>query len=121
MKFSTTKDFEKDLKHLKKKFQSLEEDLNTLKAYGIKLFHQGINAINIVQIPGFLNNQFTIYKVRTIACESLKNRGKQSRLRLIYAYNTENDESILIELYFKGEKENENKERIKAFLKFYEV
>lgn len=117
MKFSSFDGFEKDFKRLKKKFQSLEEDLNTLKIYGIELFHKGISTIHIVQIPGFSNNRFVIYKVKTIACKSLKNRGKQSGLRLIYAYDTKNDESIFIELYFKGEKVNEDRERIKIFLK----
>lgn len=115
MKIDTTDQFEKDLKRLSKKFSSLSKDLEVLKVYGIELFHEKKSSIDIVQIPGFSDDRFKIYKVRSIACRALKNKGKHSGLRLIYAYDIENNECIFLELYFKGEKENEDRERIKKF------
>ena len=52
-----------------------------------------------------------IIKVR-IHCESLRAR----TIRLIYAYRENKVEFMYIELYFKGKKENENRERVKRYL-----
>jgi hypothetical protein len=42
--------------------------------------------------------------------------GVQSGIRVIYAYFEEKDKIELIEIYYKGDKENEDRERI---LKYY--
>jgi len=42
---------------------------------------------------------------------------KGSSLRIIYGYRKENDSVDFIELYFKGEKENEDRDRIREYLK----
>ena len=42
---------------------------------------------------------------------------KGSSLRIMYSYIKEKKRIDFIELYFKGDKENENKERIKKYLK----
>jgi hypothetical protein len=56
--------------------------------------------------------EIIIIKRRRIACRSLKTLGGYSGLRLIYCYRKESEEIVLIELYFKGDKENEDRERI---------
>jgi hypothetical protein len=43
----------------------------------------------------------------------LKGSGSQSGIRVIYAYFEEEDCIELIEIYYKGDKENEGRERIK--------
>ena len=53
-----------------------------------------------------------IIKLRKIACRAMKYRGINTGLRLIYCYKKKEEEIILIELYFKGDKENEDRERI---------
>ena len=47
-----------------------------------------------------------------LACAALRNRS----LRLIYAYHNEVLEFVYIELYSKGDKANEDRERIDDYL-----
>jgi len=53
-----------------------------------------------------------VYKAKKFACKSLKGKGVQSGIRVIYAYEEEKDRIVLIEIYFKGDKSNEDKKRI---------
>ncbi len=52
------------------------------------------------------------YKVKKFACRALKGRGADSGLRIIYAYFEKADKIELVEIYFKGDKENEARGRI---------
>ena len=118
MIYKVTKEFEKDLKRLIKKYSSLEQDLETLKKYGIDLFHENINANAIVKIEGMCQPPYIAYKVRKIACRSLKNRGNQSGLRLIYIFDEMKKIITLVELYAKSEKGVEDKGRLKREIEF---
>jgi hypothetical protein len=112
--------FRKDLKRLCKKFPSLPGDLENLKKYGIELFHAGIaDNRSIVLMAGFCNDGFTACKVRKIACRSLKSKGSKSGLRLIYVYEKSAGKITFLELYFKGEKENEDRNRIEDFISLF--
>ena len=107
-------EFEKDLKKLLKKFQSLEEDLETFIDKQLVLYHKlDIDNGGIVEIAGLGIENPKIYKARKFACRSLKGRGVQSGIRVIYAYFSDDDRIELIEIYFKAEQENEDKQRIK--------
>jgi hypothetical protein len=53
-----------------------------------------------------------IIKVKKIACKSLKGRGVNSGLRLIYAYFPHEQKITFIELYHKNDKESEERQRI---------
>ncbi|WP_208646837.1 hypothetical protein [Pedobacter jejuensis] len=53
-----------------------------------------------------------IIKVKKIACDSLKGRGVNSGLRLIYACFSDDKRIVFIELYHKNDKENEDRQRI---------
>jgi len=57
-----------------------------------------------------------IYKAKKFACRSVRRKGVQSGIRVIYAYFEEEDKIELIEIYYKGDKESEDRERI---LKYY--
>jgi hypothetical protein len=57
-----------------------------------------------------------LYKARKFACKSLKGRGVASGIRTTYAYYEKEDKIEFIEIYYKGDKENEDRERI---LKYY--
>ncbi len=105
--------FEADLKKLRKRFRTLEEDLATLMAAQIALFHKlERDAKGIFRVPGLPFDRPEIYKVKKFACRALKGRGAESGLRLIYAYFRDEDAIELVEIYFKGDKENEDRERI---------
>lgn len=107
-------DFEKDFKKLARKFQTLEEDLQTFIKYQLKLFHlMDLDNNSIKHISGLGISEPKIYKVRKFACKSLKGKGSQSGIRIIYAYFRDENRIELIEIYFKGSQTSENKERIK--------
>jgi transcriptional regulator with XRE-family HTH domain len=88
--------FQKDMKRLCKKFSSLKDDLENLKKYNIDLFHaKNINNGSIIQIEGMCNDMLISYKVKKIACRSLKKRGRNRGLRLTYAYKRINPRKCL--------------------------
>jgi len=106
-------EFERDLKKLSKRYRTLDEDLETLIKHQIVLLHKlEIDNRGTFRIPGLPFQEPKIYKVKKFACKALKGRGATTGLRLIYAYFEDADRVELIEIYFKGDKENEDKERI---------
>ena len=113
MNFKNAREFEKDFKKLSKKFQSLDTDLIEFKKV-LSESPLGIGKhFNIIAKINFIY----IVKARFF-CKSLKKKD----LRIIYAY-IENHQVVemigieFIELYFKGNKEREDKERIKNYFK----
>ncbi len=116
--YDATDVFQKDLKQLLKKFQTLEEDLETAKRNAIELYHlKGINNRSIFPIPDFCSDEILVCKIKKFACKSLKGRGVMSGIRVIYAYHVAASKVEFIEIYFKGKKENEDRGRIKEYLK----
>jgi len=116
MNWGTIPEFDKDFKKLFKKFDSLDSDLEGLKKY-LKMFHaNNLRAHDPVKIPTACGETYISYKVRKIACKSLKGRGNQSGLRVIYVYEPEKNKITLIEIYFKSNNENEDKARLKEFI-----
>jgi len=110
-------EFEKDIKKLSKRFPTIEDDLKNFINSGLNLFHkQKIDNKGIFQITGLKIKNLKIYKAKKFACKSLKGSGAYSGIRVIYAYSEEKDRVELIEIYYKGDKENEDKQRI---IKYY--
>jgi mRNA-degrading endonuclease RelE of RelBE toxin-antitoxin system len=110
-------EFEKDLKKLARRFASLEEDLQTFIKVAMNLFHkQNVDSRAIFHISDLSIYSPKIYKVRKFACKALKGKGVQTGIRVIYAYDEEKDRVEFIELYYKGDKESENRDRI---IKYY--
>lgn len=125
--YSTTEEFNKDFKKLLKRYKSLEEDLALLKTRILEPFHIGVdssdtniifinpNAIKL--IPGFENEQFKLYKITKFVCKSIKNRGSQPGIRLIYAFYETESSIELIQLYFKADSENMDYERARKYMR----
>lgn len=108
--------FEKDLKKLVKKFSSLEEDLQTFIKVAMNAFHkQKIDSNAIFHIADLGIRSPKIYKAKKFACKALKGKGAQSGIRVIYAYHEEDDWIEFIEIYYKGDKVSEDRERIKSY------
>jgi mRNA-degrading endonuclease RelE of RelBE toxin-antitoxin system len=109
IQFDKLTEFEKDLKHLLKKYRTLHNDLEVVK--------QDLND-EPSESPPFsfringLGIETCVIKVKKIACKALKGRGVNSGFRLIYAYYETEQKIIFIELYHKNDKENEDRERI---------
>lgn len=114
-KISHVPEFEKDMKKLKR-LSSLEEDLRIFIKVALNAFHkQNIDSRAILHISNLGSHYPTIYKARKFACKALKGKGAQSWIRVIYAYHEEEDWIEFIEIYYKGDKEKEDRERIKQY------
>ena len=110
--------FDKDLKRLAKKFPSLLEDLGLVKRAAIELFHlKKIDNHAVFPIPDFCSDTYQVFKIKKFACRSLKGRGVKSGIGFIYFFHIQKLEVIFIEMYFKSEQENENRLKIKEYLK----
>lgn len=115
---SHVREFEKDLKKLVKRFFSLEEDLQIFIKVALAAFHkQKIDNKGIFPISDLGVAYPRIYKARKFACRALKGKGAQSGIRVIYAYYEEQDRIEFVEIYYKGDKENEDRERIQKYYK----
>jgi mRNA-degrading endonuclease RelE of RelBE toxin-antitoxin system len=109
MNFDELAEFEKDLKHLLKKYRTLNEDLTVVKK--VLEFAPDERPPFSFRISD-LGLKSCVIKVKKIACKALKGRGVNSGLRLIYAYFPEEKKITFVELYHKNDKENEDRIRI---------
>jgi len=115
-KISHVPEFEKDLKKLVKRFLSLEDDLRMFTKVAMNAFHrQKIDSNAIFHISDLGIRSPKIYKARKFACKALKGKGAQSGIRIIYAYHEEEDWIEFLEIYYKGDKVGEDRERIKNY------
>ena len=112
MNFDQLPEFQKELKRLGKKYRSLPDDLQE--------FCKVVSAVPLGNTKHFnvitQTEVFHIVKAR-LFCRYLKG----SSLRIVYAYFEQEQRIEFIELYFKGDKENEDRERIKEYLKNQET
>ena len=106
--FDSLPEFRRELRRLSRKYGTLDDDL--------EIFREVLSAS-----PTGLGNGFTaihstevvkIVKAR-MACRFF--RGKS--LRVIYAYLEREERVEFVEIYYKGNRENENRNRIKEYLK----
>ncbi len=106
-------EFDKDFKKLRKRFRTLDEDLEVFIEKQLKLFHKlGIDNKGCVRISDLGISCPEIYKARKFACRSLKGKGAASGIRIIYGYYSNEDAIEFIEMYYKGDKANEDRQRI---------
>ena len=106
--FNSLPEFRRELRKLSRKYGTLNDDLETFKE------------VLSISPAGFGNSFTVIHSAKTIkivkarmACRSLRDKS----LRVIYAYLEQEEEVEFIEIYFKGNKENEDRNRIKNYLK----
>ncbi|MFA7451043.1 MAG: hypothetical protein WCY79_05740 [Bacteroidales bacterium] len=109
IQFEELSEYRKDFKKLVKKYQTLHDDIAILKKilsikpeerppFSFQVAGTGVEAYVII--------------VKKIACKSLKGKGVNSGLRLVYAYCQEEHTIIFIELFHKNEKEHLDQDRI---------
>jgi hypothetical protein len=109
MNFDELAEFQRDLRKLLKRFRSLKDDLHIIKQ---------ILEVYPDERPPFsfridnLGIETCVIKVNKIACKSLKGRGVNSGLRLVYAWFPSGERIVFAELYYKGDKEMEDRQRI---------
>lgn len=110
MEFDELVEYKKDFKKLLKKYRTLKDDIETVKKV-LSIKPEARPPFSF-QIDG-LGLETCVVKVKKIACKSLKGKGVNTGLRLIYAHFEENQKIIFVELYHKNDKENEDRARIK--------
>ncbi len=107
MNYNFTDKCLKDLKKLRKIYRSLDEDLKRFC-----LFLKGVD-FNKNKKFCILHTIWDVYIVKArLFCESLR----KSSLRIIFSYDIKNKNITHIEIYFKWNKENEDKQRITEFI-----
>lgn len=107
--FNQLPEFAKEFQKLQKKFRTLPDDLESLeKVITAEPFGIGKNFTIIHS-----SQDYKIVKTR-LACRSLQG---DRVLRLIYAYHETEIRFMYIEIYFKGAKENEDYERVAAYIR----
>ncbi len=114
MTFEELEEYAKDLKKLLKKYRTLEDDIAIVKQ--VLTAEPKERPPFSFRIDG-LGLQTCVIKVKKIACRAMKGRGVNSGFRLIYAHFEQEKKIVLVELYFKADKENEDKERIMKYFK----
>lgn len=105
--FNELAEFKNEFKRLSKKYKTLNDDFEKFKKV-ITAAPTGIGK-NFVII---YSENVKIVKAR-MACRALRDRS----LRIIYSYFEQEQRIEFIELYFKGDKENEDRNRIKEYLR----
>ncbi len=112
MVFTSVAEFNSELDKLLKKYRSLKEDLEVLKAVLLK-YPRGYEPVTF-RIPG-LGIETEIYKVKNFRCKAL-NRGSRSGIRVVYAYLEARQEIKFVEIYYKEKDDVDcNKERIRKY------
>lgn len=118
MTYEETDEFAHDVKKLLKRFRSLHEDLEVVKRNAIELYHcKNLDNRSVFRIPGLGSGSVQPYKVKKFACKALKGKGNRSGIRVIYAYLVQSQKVVFLEMYYKADQANENRQRITDFLK----
>jgi hypothetical protein len=111
--YKNTPEFEKDFKRLAKRYMTLAYDLATFQKV------TSMNPLGIGKNFTVLKRQKGVVIVKArLFCRSLK----RNSLLVVYAYIEESSQIEFvgiefIELYFKGDKEREDQDRIISYLK----
>lgn len=108
MNFNELPEFSKEFKRFAKRYRSLPDDLKQFKRVVAVVPLGNSKHFNVIT----KNEQCAIVKAR-LFCRYLKG----TSLRIVYAFHIKSLKVDFIEIYFKGEKENEDRERIKKYLK----
>ena len=114
MQFRQLPAFVKQLKRLKKKYRSLDADLVVLEKV-LRVQPRGIGENHWDCLHLSSDRKIAIYKVR-LSCAAMRG---ETRFRVIYAHNQKDQSIVLIdfiEIYFKGDKENEDKSLVAEYI-----
>ena len=114
IRIETLSEYDKDLKRLLKKYRTLVKDLEDVKA--VLGARPDEHPPFSFRIEG-LGITTCVIKIKKIASDSFKGRGRNSGFRLIYAWFEKEKRIVFVELYHKIEKEIEDRRRILANFK----
>ena len=107
MSFDELLEFQKECKKLSKKYRSLEGDLREFRNVVAVVPLGNSKHFNVIT----QNETFCVLKAR-LFCRYLKG----ASLRVIYAYWEQEQKVEFIEVYYKGDKKNEDFARIERYV-----
>lgn len=108
--------FERDFKQLLKRYPSLKEDFSTFVETQLDLVHnQDVDNRGTFELTYVNSEECRIFKTKRFACRALAGSGSKSGIRVIHAYYEEEDKVEFVEIYYKGDKPNEDRERIEDY------
>jgi len=111
MEFSETNEYTKAFKRLYKKYKTLDTDIANIKEI-ICCYPKGAGARHWNLLSSI--ESCHVYKTR-LMCRAVKGSG----FRLVYLYDEDADTFVLIEIYYKGDQENETKALYTEILHLY--
>lgn len=101
--FNSLPEFRRELRKLSRKYGTLNDDLEIFKEV-------------LSSSPTGFGNSFTV--IHSTEVIKIVKAGMACRsLRVIYAYLEREERIEFIEIYYKGNKENEDRNRIREYLK----
>ena len=106
-----TPEFERDFKKLQKRYRTLGDDVQNFIKTVLPLYEPD-RPMGVVRISDLGIENPEIYKAKKFACKSLKGKGARSGIRVIFSFFQEDKKVELIEIYYKGDRENEDRKRI---------
>ncbi len=117
IKYICLPEFEKDFKSLQKRYRTLIEDFETFKKFTLETFYEmNVQSTAFIPVERFCGEKYIADKVRKFACKSLRGRGNHSGIRIIFVWQKETKTVTFIEIYFKGDKSEEDRDRLKLFV-----
>lgn len=115
MEIESVKEFEKDIRKLKK-FRTIREDIEVFKK-AIKIDPRKLSgAVRISYQEVKIKPEVEVYKARKFRCRYLKGRGCLSGIRVIYGFWPKQNKITLLEIYYEDTKKKDcDFERLKHY------
>lgn len=106
-RFNRLPAFEREYRHLERRYRTLPSDIVVFESVLVEFpTGRGAKFVTLHTEP-----HCTVIKAR-LSCRTLRN----SSLRIIYAWHPDTKVFVYLEIYYKGDKESEDRERIREYL-----
>ena len=111
-----TDGFDRDLKKLAKKYNSLFDDISVFEVALSTVRQIPLRDTPRISDLGAKYEKYPVYKVKAFRCRALKGKGSKSGFRIIYYDDVKSDVIHLIQMYHKSTTEMHDSVRIAEFL-----
>jgi len=92
--------------------------METFKKFVIETcYEKNVPTSAFVKIENFCGANYSSNKVKKFACRSMPGKGVQSGIRIIFIYEKSKQLVTFVEMYYKGDKPEEDHGRLKAAIK----
>ncbi|NOQ21398.1 MAG: hypothetical protein GQ565_01935 [Candidatus Aegiribacteria sp.] len=111
--------FTRELKKLKKRFRTLEDDLDNFintSVRAVHLYGTPPESLGHFEIQGLYDETEGYFIAKKFTCKSLKGKGVRTGIRVVYHFEKQNLHLLLIELFHKQDKSTPDLDRIRALI-----